>query len=233
MSQTIKQALRLGILVLLVSVTTLAHHATAITFDVDNPRTLTGTITRIQFQNPHVLVSLDSGTGAPQSWTIEFPSTSIMIRDGVDSRTMHLRDSITVVGFPARSGSLLLSAKEATLAGGIQLTLTPEQLEGHHSYAARYDATNKRTLSGTVTRVDWSSPQATMDLEVRPAENSAPELWTIELGPVNTLTRSGWTRDSVSVRDKITVAGAVGRVSTHAMFVEEATLPNGVKWIRP
>jgi Family of unknown function (DUF6152) len=210
-----------------------AHHATAVTFDIANPRTITGTITRIQFQNPHVLVLLDSISGAPQNWTVEFPSVSAMFTDGVDYRTLHLRDSISVIGFPARSGSLLLSAREATLPGGIHLALSPEQLEGHHSYAARYDTTNKRTLTGTVTRLDWSNPRASMDLEVRPTDNSVPEVWTIELGPVHTLTRSGWNKDAVKVQDKLTVVGAVGRVSPHTMFVAEATLPNGVKLIKP
>jgi hypothetical protein len=222
-----------GILFLLGVTTAWAHHATAVTFDIDNPRTITGTITRIQFQNPHVLVLLDSISGAPQNWTVEFPSASAMFSDGVDNRTLRLRDSISVIGFPARSGSLLLSAREATLPGGIHLALSPEQLEGHHSYAARYDATNKRTLSGTVTRLDWNNPRASMDLEVRPTENSAPEVWTIELGPVNTLTRSGWNTDAVKVQDKLIVVGAVSRVSPHTMFVVEAGLPNGLKWIRP
>lgn len=100
------------------------------------------------------------------------------------------------------AAGLLLCAADAAVA--------------HHSFAI-YDANNPRTLEGEVREFRWTNPHSWIFLDVRD-ETGGERIWEIELGPVNMLSRQGWTRSALSAGDKITVdvhpatdGNAVGR----------------------
>ena len=72
----------------------------------------------------------------------------------------------------------------------------------HHSFAI-YNAANPRQLEGEVREFRWSNPHSWIFLTV--AEGNGSKVWEIELGPINMLSRQGWTRSSLAAGDRITV----------------------------
>jgi hypothetical protein len=70
----------------------------------------------------------------------------------------------------------------------------------HHSFAAEFDSTKPVELKGTVTRLDWTNPHAWIYIDVKDA-NGKVSHWAC------TLTRNGWSRDSVKRGDVIIVNG--------------------------
>src|SRR5690606_19839140 len=76
----------------------------------------------------------------------------------------------------------------------------------HHS-VAMYDTDNLTTLTGTVTRVEWTSPHVFIYFSVAGDDGGATE-WAMELDPPVLLRRYGWTRDTVKVGERITCTGA-------------------------
>jgi Family of unknown function (DUF6152) len=74
----------------------------------------------------------------------------------------------------------------------------------HHSYAA-YDATETRTLRGTVKTFDWSNPHSAIDLLLEPQQGDAAIEWHIETSSPAILKRFGWTHDSVKAGDRVSL----------------------------
>ena len=63
------------------------------------------------------------------------------------------------------------------------------------------------TLTGTVTKVEWTNPHAWFYMDVRDAAGKVTN-WAFELGGPNTLLREGWTRNSMKVGETVTVEGS-------------------------
>lgn len=81
----------------------------------------------------------------------------------------------------------------------------------HHSFAAEYDASKPITLTGTVTKVEWTNPHIFIQMDV-PAERTGTVVtWTLEMGGPNSLLRLGWKRDSLKVGDLVTVEGSLAK----------------------
>jgi hypothetical protein len=70
----------------------------------------------------------------------------------------------------------------------------------HHSFAAEFDSTKPVELKGTVTRLDWTNPHAWIYIDVKDAKGKVSH-WAC------TLTRSGWSKDSLKRGDVIVVNG--------------------------
>ena len=82
------------------------------------------------------------------------------------------------------------------------LACTANAALAHHSFAI-YDAANPRELEGEVEEFRWSNPHSWIFLTVREGDES--RVWEIELGPINMLSRQGWTRTSLTAGDRIKV----------------------------
>jgi hypothetical protein len=82
---------------------------------------------------------------------------------------------------------------------------------GHHSFPAQYDASQTVTLTGTVTRVEWTNPHIFIYIDVTDEESGDVVNWALELGGPNALLRLGWKRDSIQADDVITVEGSLAR----------------------
>jgi Family of unknown function (DUF6152) len=112
----------------------LAHHTVALTHDVSHTVALTGTITSILWQNPHVIYHLavpaapDSATGRPRTrglerifvvdWEIESRHLQGMRRDGVDRDTITVGDVVTMNVFLALDGSPHAATASVVLPDG-------------------------------------------------------------------------------------------------------------------
>ncbi len=77
----------------------------------------------------------------------------------------------------------------------------------HHSFDVDYDTTKIATLTGVVTKLDWTNPHAYLSISVKD-DSGASKIVAVELGPPYALTRGGWKRDTVKIGDKVTVEDA-------------------------
>jgi hypothetical protein len=81
----------------------------------------------------------------------------------------------------------------------------------HHSFPAQYDASKAVTLTGKVTRVEWTNPHIFIYIDVPDETTGQVVNWALEMGGPNALLRLGWKRDSLKTDDLITVEGSLAR----------------------
>ena len=96
-----------------------AHHSFAAEYDSSKPITLTGTVTKVEWFNPHAFFYIDvkdEKTGAVTNWAAELNSPNSLMRLGWTRDSMKLEDVVTVQGSLAKDGSKLLNARSVVLA---------------------------------------------------------------------------------------------------------------------
>src|SRR6266436_6370790 len=76
----------------------------------------------------------------------------------------------------------------------------------HHSFAAEFDANKPVKLAGAVTKLEWTNPHIWVYMDVKDESGNVVK-WQCEGGPPNTLTRNGWSRESLKVGDRLTIDG--------------------------
>ncbi len=92
------------------------HHSFAAEFDLNRPIAITGTVTRIQWTNPHAWVHVDvENDGSVESWAIEMLGINTLIRRGWTRETLSPGDRVAVEGFGARDGSTTGNASSVML----------------------------------------------------------------------------------------------------------------------
>jgi len=104
--------------------------------------------------------------------------------------------------------------------------LAARPLSAHHSFAAEYDAAKPVTVTGTVTRVEWTNPHARIYLDAKD-ENGQVVNWDFELGPPNGLMRRGWTRNSLKPGHVVTIAGFMSKTAPHGANARTVKLSDG------
>jgi len=96
----------------------------------------------------------------------------------------------------------------------------------HHSFAAEFDANKPVTLQGSVTKLEWQNPHIWVYLDVKDDRgNTQP--WQCEGGPPNTLTRNGWSINSLKVGDLITIDGVLAKDGSKTCNARAVKLPDG------
>jgi hypothetical protein len=113
----------------------------------------------------------------------------------------------------------------AALAG---LTLAAVPLFAHHSFAAEYDPNKPITVTGTVTKMEWTNPHARFYIDVKDETGNILN-WEFELGSPNGLMRKGWTRSSLKPGDTITVDGYVAKDGSRLVNARSVSLADGRK----
>jgi len=104
-------------------------------------------------------------------------------------------------------------------------------LPAHHSFGAEYDATKPITISGVITRIEWTNQHSFIYLDVKDDKGTVAN-WKMEGYPPNVLYRNGWTKDrTMKVGDAITVSGWRSRDGSNWGHSREITLPSGKKMI--
>ena len=121
---TKRQALAVGTVGILMVASPLfvfAHH----TWAVDRTRAITvkGTITGVNWSNPHVEIFVDAkdDNGNVEKWTVGGPSPGRMTGSGWNKNVLKPGAPITAVGFRATDGSKLLRTETVTLSNGQEL----------------------------------------------------------------------------------------------------------------
>ena len=82
-----------------------AHHAFSAEFDANKPVTLTGTVTKVEWTNPHTHFYIDvtDGSGKVTTWNFEMASTPALERGGWSRKTLPVGTQVVVEGFAGRS----------------------------------------------------------------------------------------------------------------------------------
>jgi len=101
----------------------LAHHSFAAEYDNKKPVTLTGTVTKVEWMNPHARFYLDvkDDKGSVTNWEFELGSPNGLMRQGWTRNSMKIGDSVTIDGSLAKDGSNLANARTVKLADGKRL----------------------------------------------------------------------------------------------------------------
>ena len=126
-------AVVVGLAWLSAAVPTIAHHSFAAEFDATKPVTLTGTVTKIEWANPHVWFYLDvkDETGTVANWGMEMGGPNGLLRAGWTRSSMKAGDVVTVDGFRARNGKNIGNATAVTLTStGQRLFAASSQGQG-------------------------------------------------------------------------------------------------------
>jgi len=101
-----------------------------------------------------------------------------------------------------------------------------QSVSAHHSFAAEFDANKPVTLQGAVTKVEWANPHIWVYLDVKDEQGNL-QPWQCEGGPPNTLTRNGWSMNSLKAGDQITVEGVLAKDGSKTCNARSVKLPNG------
>jgi len=101
----------------------MAHHAFVAVFDLTKQRDFKGTVTRVEWLNPHAHFVLDivEPGGKTVSWEFELGSPNALMQHGWTRYTLKKGDVITVTGDLARDGSNFAHARSVILASGARI----------------------------------------------------------------------------------------------------------------
>jgi hypothetical protein len=119
-----------------------------------------------------------------------------------------------------------MRVKQAVLAAGIGLLAATLPLVAHHSFAAEFDSAKPVSLQGVVTKLDWMNPHIWIYFDAKD-DSGAVAHWQCEGGPPNTLTRNGWSRDSLKIGDQVNVEGFRSKDGTNTCNARTVKLPDG------
>ena len=108
----------LALIATLAAVPLVAHHSFAAEYDAKKPVTLKGTVTKVDWRNPHVyfFMDVDDEQGKPVNWALEMGPPAGLQRAGWTKNTMKVGDEVVVEGSLAKDGSHLANAKTVTMA---------------------------------------------------------------------------------------------------------------------
>jgi len=97
-----------------------AHHAFAAEFDAKKPVHFTGTVTKMEWTNPHVWLHLDvkAKDGKTETWAFEAGTPSVLFRRGVTKESVKIGMEVTVDGYQAKDGSHRANGRDIKLADG-------------------------------------------------------------------------------------------------------------------
>jgi hypothetical protein len=117
-------ASRLAFFLVIVSAPVFAHHGFSVEFDKENPLTLTGTVTKMEFMNPHIYFYVDvkGKDGKVVNWAFEGGPPNVIYRQGWRKDTLKPGDVVTVKGFRAKDGTHLGACSTVKLPDGREIS---------------------------------------------------------------------------------------------------------------
>ena len=94
-----------------------AHHSFAAEYDAAKPIKLTGTVSKIEWTNPHCFFYIDvkNESGKVDTWALELGNPNALLRNGWTPKSVKIGDEVTVEGTRAKDGSLLGNARSMVL----------------------------------------------------------------------------------------------------------------------
>ena len=118
-------AIVLGAGLLVTTAPVWAHHAFTAEFDATQPLKLKGTVTKMEWINPHAWIHIDvkDDSGKVTNWMVECGSPNVLLRRGMTKNSITEGMEIVVDGFRAKDGSNRANGRDGTFANGTKLFL--------------------------------------------------------------------------------------------------------------
>jgi len=109
-----------------------AHHAFASEFDVDKPLQLQGTVTVMEWVNPHSWIHVDvkNADGTTTRWMIEGGTPNTLLRRGLTKKDLPIGQEILVDGYQAKDGTNRANGRDLTFPDGKKIFLGASGPEG-------------------------------------------------------------------------------------------------------
>ena len=112
-----RRAMLICLVVFLADSAAWAHHAFSAEFDANKPVTLSGTVTSVEWRNPHTwfYVDVKDDAGNVVNWGFELASPNLLLRNGWTRSSMKVGDVVMVRAYQAKNGMSLANAHGVTL----------------------------------------------------------------------------------------------------------------------
>jgi len=109
-----------------------AHHAFAAEFDAKKPVKLRGTVTKMEWINPHTWIYLDvkKPDGTVEEWMVEAGTPNTLLRRGFTRDSLKAGTEVLVDGYQSKDGSLRANGRDLTLPDGKTLFLGSNDAAG-------------------------------------------------------------------------------------------------------
>jgi hypothetical protein len=94
----------------------------------------------------------------------------------------------------------------------------------HHSFAAEFDANKPISLTGIVTKVEWTNPHVWFYINVKDPASGEVTNWGAEMGPPHGLQRNGWRRETLKIGEEVSVAGSLAKNGSKRLNARSVTM---------
>ena len=122
--------------------------------------------------------------------------------------------------------------KLGVLVVGLALSALVVPVSAHHSWTAEYDAKKPITVSGVVSKVEWTNPHTHFYIDVTDGSGKVTT-WNFEMASTPALERGGWSRKTLPVGTQVVVEGFAGRSVAERAIVTSFKGADGKEFFVP